>query len=342
MKNNSIINLLKSLSDKKYITEIMINDINKVFVENKGQIIQIKSDLTKDDIDNFVKYVYKLNLKEFDDSPILDGSLDDGSRINIVRQPFVKDSPVITIRKYIRKINKFNTSEKYFGIDENWLKFIRSIVRSRKNIIVAGGTGVGKTTFLNSLLNEIEISERIITIEDTFELDVSLPNIVNLESGKKSLDQQYDISTSDLIKSTLRMRPDRIIVGESRGGELFDLLQAMNTGHTGSMSSIHSNSSRDTLSRMENLFLMSGYPLENKVVRGIIANAINFIIYLNKDEDSNRIVESIIEITGMEGVNILSQQIALFENKELIKTGLVPECINDLVSKGNLNRDFFG
>jgi pilus assembly protein CpaF len=204
------------------------------------------------------------------------------------------------------------------------------------NIIVSGGTGVGKTTFLNLLLRELSPAERVVTIEDTIEISLSLPNVVRLEASG-----QQKLTMSDLVKNTLRMRPDRIIIGEVRGGELFDLLQAMNTGHEGSMSSIHANNTGECLNRMENLFLMSGFDLPFHVVRKQMALGIDFIVQLNRDREGNRIISQITEVTGMEANTVLTQDIALAEDGPLLKTGLSPQNRRKLEKMGGLRPDFF-
>ena len=205
-------------------------------------------------------------------------------------------------------------------------------------MVVSGGTGVGKTTLLNLLIAEIPKAERVITIEDTLELNVNLPNVVRLESGAKSLYSSASINTRDLVKNTLRMRPDRVIIGETRGGELFDLLQAMNTGHEGSMTSIHSNSGGECLSRMETLFLMAGFDIPIVVVRKQISSAINFIVQVGRDKEGNRVITEVVEICGMEGPSILTQPILQRDDEgHLIFSGFAPKCMDKLHRHGGLS-----
>jgi pilus assembly protein CpaF len=340
---NTVWNLINDLSKKAGITEISINGPRQVFVERGGQFIQISANIPKEDILQFVYEVAELNKKKCDhDNPILDGNLPDGSRINIIMEPFVMGCPAISIRKYLKFITSFESNPDIFGLTPNWIELIKAMVTSRSNIVVSGGTGVGKTTLLNLLISEISKSERIIAIEDTFELNINLPNSVRLESGAKVSSTIANLSTRDLVKNTLRMRPDRIIIGETRGPELFDLLQAMNTGHEGSMTSVHANSGGECLSRMETLFLMAGFDIPILVVRKQISTAINFIIQLGRNEHGNRVITEIIEVCGMEGQIILTQPI-LIRNElgQLVFSGFAPRTIEKLHKSGGLQLNFF-
>lgn len=339
---NSIWNLINDLNKKAGITEILINGPKNVFVERGGQFIQLSANLPAADIKTFIKEVADFNQKVCDqNNPILDGNLPDGSRINIINEPFVQGSPAISIRKYLRFISSFDQNPQAFGLTPGWLTFLKAAVSARANIVVAGGTGVGKTTFLNLLINEIPKHERLITIEDTLELTVNLPNVVRMESGGKSLVSNTIVTTRDLVKNTLRMRPDRIIIGETRGGELFDLLQAMNTGHEGSMTSVHANSCGECLSRMETLFLLAGIEIPLTVVRKQMASAINFIIHLGRDSEGNRVINEITEICGMEGPVIIAQTIAAREDGVLLFKGIAPKIMDRLHDQGGLPMNFF-
>jgi len=339
---NAIWNLINDLNKKSGITEILINDPKNVFVEKAGQFIQLNANLPAADINSFIQEVAVMNQKICDkDNPIFDGNLPDGSRINIINVPFVMGSPAISIRKYLKFISNFESSPNIFGLTPKWIEFLKAIVAAKLNIIVSGGTGVGKTTFLNLLINEIPKTQRLITIEDTLELSINLPNVVRLESGAKALYSKSNLSTRDLVKNTLRMRPDRIIIGETRGGELFDLLQAMNTGHEGSMTSVHSNSGGECLSRLESLFLLSGFDIPLIVVRKQLTTAINFIIQLGRDKEGQRVITEIIEVCGMEGPVILTQPIAQREDDQLIFKGIAPKSFEQLNSSGNLPINFF-
>lgn len=339
---NSIWNLINDLSKKNGITEILINGPKNVFVERGGQFIQINANLPATDIHQFIKEVADLNQKECNsDNPILDGSLPDGSRINIINEPFVNGGPAISIRKYLKFISSFDNNPTVFGLTPHWIEFLRAVIASRLNVVVSGGTGVGKTTFLNLMINEIPAHERVIAIEDTIELSINKPNVVRLESGAKSLQSRSTITTRDLVKNTLRMRPDRIIIGETRGGELFDLLQAMNTGHDGSMTSVHSSSGGECLSRLETLFLLAGFEIPINVVRRQMTSAIQFIIQLGRDREGNRVINEIIEICGMEGSVMLIQPIAVREDGFLEFKGIVPKNMEKLNRVGGLPLNFF-
>lgn len=337
---NQVWNLIEELKQKKGITEIAINGPKKVFVERAGQFIQLNYPITIEDLNEFASDVAKQNQTEFSlSNPILDGRLPDGSRINIIHERFAQGTPAITIRKYLKSITSFDENPKIFGLDAHWVNLLKAMVGSRMNIIVSGGTGVGKTTFMNLMLNELAQAERVITIEDTLELSLNIPNVVRLEGSFASKNE--GIGPRDLVRNTLRMRPDRIIIGEVRGGELFDLLQAMNTGHDGSMSSIHANSPSDCLTRIENLFLMAGYDVPNSVVRKQMAMGIDYIVQITRDREGNRVLGSILELTGMEGNNILSQQILVREEGELVSTGITPKNFEKLCQMGGLEKDFF-
>ena len=341
--DNSIWKMLNDLANKQGITEIVINDPERVFVERNGQFIQLNVELIERDFLDFAYEVAEYNqLEEFEKKPILDGRLPDGSRINIVGPPYTENFPAITIRKYLREIKTFDTSPNVFGLSKKWIIFFKSLVKARANIFLSGGTGVGKTTFLNLLLQEINPMERVVTIEDTLELYFDVPNIIRLEAKNKfGIKHDAIVTIRDLIKNTLRMRPDRIIVGETRGGELFDLLQAMNTGHEGSMTSIHANSPSECITRIENLYQISGLDVPVKAIRKQMSDSIDFIIQLERDRDGIRSVSEIMELTGMEENNIQVQTIANMEDGVLSFSGLVPTITNRLKEYGNLPRDFF-
>jgi pilus assembly protein CpaF len=339
---NSIWNLINDLGKKNGITEILINGPKNVFVERGGQFIQINANLPLVDIKEFIKEVAELNQKHCDnDNPILDGNLPDGSRINIINEPFVSGSPAISIRKYLKFISSFENNPIIFGLTPQWIEFLKAVIAARLNVVVSGGTGVGKTTFLNLMINEIPSHERVITIEDTIELSINKPNVVRLESGAKAMQSKSSLSTRDLVKNTLRMRPDRIIIGETRGGELFDLLQAMNTGHDGSMTSVHASSGSECLSRMETLFLLAGFEIPLNVVRRQMTSAIQFIIQLGRDREGHRIISEIIEVCGMEGPTMLIQTIAERVDGILEFRGMAPKNMEKLNRLGGLPLNFF-
>ncbi len=342
---NTVWKMVNDLSRKQGITEIVINSPNAVFVERGGQFIQLNVNLELADIEDFIKDAYKFNERnDYDRSPILDGKMPDGSRINIIRPPYVVGSSVaITIRKYLPHLTSFSNDPTIFGLTPKWIEFLKALIAAKINIIVSGGTGVGKTTFLNLLLHELTPTERVVTIEDTQELYLSIPNCVRLECKNfiGTASPQIHLQARDLLKNALRMRPDRIIIGEVRGGELFDLLQAMNTGHEGSMSSIHANSTSESLLRMETLYLLSGMEVSSLMIRKQIASAINIIIQLGRDKSGRRIVSEISELTGMNGNVLLLQHIASVEDGVLKETGLAPSIMDKIHTRSGLSMDFF-
>lgn len=335
---NSIEELLNELSTKAGVSEVIINKTDSVYVEKDGDLIRLDAKFTDEEIEKFVQDVATLNHKQFNpENPVLDGTLRDGSRVNFIHKLYTGTTHAITIRRYSKSIRKFETSPGIFGLSADWIEFLRTLVKARMNIVVAGGTGVGKTTFLNLMLQEISPRERIITIEDTRELQFNLPDVVRLEArsfGNKGL------TIRDLVKNTLRMRPDRIVVGEIRGGEVFDMLQAMNSGHEGSMTSVHANSPGECLSRLENLYYLSGHDVPLRAIRYQLNSAIDYIIQIRRQKDGTRVVSQITEISGMEGDRILQQDIGTLRNDKLQFTGLVPATMAKLQAAG-LSSDFF-
>jgi len=340
MSKNKLHELIEEISKKAGISEVIINRNDNIYVEKDGEMIRLDVTLTDNEIDDFCQEIAKQNRKEFSpEHPILDGNLLDGSRVNLIHKDYTKSTHAITIRRYSKAIKTFDGSPNIFGMNKQWTDFIKLLVKAKANVVVAGGTGAGKTTFLNLMLQEISPRERVITIEDTRELQFNLPNVVRLEA-RPPLGDSKGLTIRDLLKNTLRMRPDRIIVGEVRGGEVFDLLQAMNTGHEGSMTSVHANSPGECLLRLENLFLLSGYELPIKAMRYQISTAVDFIIQIKRDKNGARVVHQLTEIANMEGDKILLQDIGMIKNGELRFTGLVPACFPKL-QKAGLAKDFF-
>jgi pilus assembly protein CpaF len=340
MPKNRINDLIDELSKKSGISELIINKNDNIYVEKDGEMIRIDAKFSDEDIDEFCKLIAEFNRKVFnEDYPILDGNLPDGSRVNLIHKDYTKSCHAVTIRRYSKSIKTFDQSQGIFGLSSQWTDFLKFLVRARVNIVIAGGTGVGKTTFLNLMLQEIPSKERVITIEDTRELQFNLSNVVRLEARPPVADMK-GLTIRDLLKNTLRMRPDRIVVGECRGGEVFDLLQAMNTGHEGSMTSVHANSPGECLLRLENLYMLSGYDLPIKALRFQISTAVNFIIQIRRDKNGNRVVHQLTEVAGMEGDKILTQDIGIQKDGEFRFTGLVPACFARL-QKAGLPKDFF-
>lgn len=338
---NGVWKLIGELGKKKGITEIIINNIDNVYIEREGELIRLNTKLRPEDIISFCKETAAFNKSQFNSNhPVLDGVLPDGSRVNLVSSVYTGSSPAITIRKYLKSIVTFDQSPGIFGLDEKWVRLLKAMVKSRQNIIISGGTGNGKTTFMNLMMQEIPQTERVITIEDTKELQYNLPNTVRLISKTVSSQLEKPLTARELVKNTLRMRPDRIIIGEVRGEEAFDMLQAMNTGHRGSMCTIHANSTADSLTRLETLFMFAGYDIPLKAIRHQISMGVDFLVQLDRDREGNRIVSKITEVSNMEGDRILLQDIAVHQDGKAVFTGLTPKRINDLREYG-LENEFF-
>ncbi len=291
---------LQPLIDDPEISEIMINGAEKVFVEKNGDIRKV--DLKFKDSEKLEqiiqKIVSKVNRVVNETNPIVDARLEDGSRVNIVMNPIALNGPIVTIRKFVNREITSETLIKYKTINKEAADFLERLVKAKYNIFISGGTSSGKTTFLNMLSNFILSGERIITIEDSAELCINgIDNLVRLETRNKNTEGKGEITIKDLIRTSLRMRPDRIIVGEVRGAEALDMLQAMNTGHDGSLSTGHANSTKDALSRIETMVL-SGVDMPLTAVRQQIASGIDIIIHLARVQDKSRKVLEISEIVG--------------------------------------------
>ena len=304
------------------ITEIMVNGCEQVYVERNG-VIQLTSRQFSSNqslrgvIDRIVA---PLGRRIDESSPMVDARLPDGSRVNAIIPPLALNGPTMTIRKFSKRKLAMEDLINYGSLDESMASFLQVCVETRRNIVVSGGTGSGKTTTLNILSNFIDNDHRIITIEDAAELNLNQSHVVSLESRPANAEGKGLISIRELVVNALRMRPDRIIVGECRSGEALDMLQAMNTGHTGSMTTGHANTPRDFLSRLEVMVLMAGIELPSKAIREQIASAIDIIVQQNRLADGTRRITKIVEVTGMEGDTILLQP--LFEFK---KTGFTED-----------------
>ena len=284
------------------ITEVMINSFDEVFVEKNGKVekLNVKFEDTKKLGDIVQRIVGRAGREVNQSNPIVDTRLPDGSRVNVVLPLIALKGPTVTIRKFSKKPMTVEQLIKYGSINKEIADKLETLVRAKYNIFISGGTGSGKTTFLNAMSNFIPRNERIITIEDSAELQISnIENLVRLETRNANTSGAGEITIRDLIKSSLRMRPERIVVGEVRGAEAIDMLQAMNTGHDGSLSTGHANSTKDMLSRLETMVLMgaSGLPLE--AIRNQIASAIDIIIHLSRLRDHSRKVVEIVEVVGM-------------------------------------------
>ncbi len=306
---------LQPLLDDPSISEVMVNGAKNVYIERDGKLI--RTNVTFDDDEQVLRVIDRIILplgRRIDpDSPTVDARLPDGSRVNAVIPPCAIDGPSLTIRKF--QMGKLSIDQliDLGSITRGMADFIRACVISRLNILISGGTGSGKTTLLNVLSSFIPEEERIVTIEDAAELRLQQDHVVRLETKAADLEGKNSVSVRDLVRNSLRMRPDRIIVGEVRGGESLDMLQAMNTGHDGSMTTLHANSPRDSISRLETMCLMAGMELPLKVIREQIASAIDLVIQQSRMKGGTRKVTSITEISGMEGDIVVMTEIFRYE-----------------------------
>lgn len=345
---------IQPLLDDPDVSEVMVNGPKKVFVEKKGQLT--KSGITFDDDDHVSRIIDRIILplgRRVDaDSPTVDARLPDGSRVNAVIRPVSIDGPCITIRKFKKDKLSIQQLVDYGSLTQNMAEFVRACVLAHLNIVISGGTGSGKTTLLNVLSSFIQEEERIVTIEDAAELQLQQDHVLRLETKTANIDGKGAVTIRDLVRNALRMRPDRIVVGECRGGETLDMLQAMNTGHDGSLTTLHANTPRDALSRMETMVLMAGMDLPLKVVRQQISSAVDLIIQQTRLKDGSRKVTAITEVIGMEGDTVVMTDIFKFEqtgvgpnNKiigELKATGIRPNFSPRLEAAGfKLSGDIF-
>lgn len=316
---------LQHLLDDPDITEVMVNGPKKIYVERKGKII--KTNVTFPDDDAVLRIIDRIILplgRRVDlDSPTVDARLPDGSRVNAAIPPVAIDGPSITIRKFQKGKLSIEQLADIGTLTKSISEFLRACVVSRLNIIISGGTGSGKTTLLNALSAFIPEDERIITIEDAAELMLQQDHVLRLETKPPNSEGKNAVTIRDLVRNALRMRPDRIVVGEVRSGEALDMLQAMNTGHDGSLTTLHANTPRDAISRLETMCLMSGMDLPIKVLREQIASAIDLIIQIARLRDGTRKVVSVTEIAGMEGDTVVMSDIFKFEQTGTDKDGKV-------------------
>lgn len=320
------LDVLQELVENKSITEIMINGPKDIFVEEKGRIRRwTKQFESKEKLEDVVQQmVSKANRVVNEASPIVDTRLMDGSRVNVVLPPVALNGPIITIRKFPEKAMDMEQLLNIGSISKEAAQFLEKLVRARMNIFISGGTGSGKTTFLNILSNYIPQDERIITIEDSAELQIkNIPNLVKLETRNANVEGKNEITIRDLIKSALRMRPDRIVVGEVRDAAAIDMLTALNTGHDGSLSTGHANSPEDMLSRLETLVLMGGMDMPMVAVRQQIASAIEIIVHLGRLRDKTRKVLKIVEVLGMEQGEIQTRTLYEFLEEGETEDGTV-------------------
>lgn len=316
---------IQPLLEDPEISEVMVNGPKKVFIERNGRLI--KSPITFDDDDHVLRIIDRIILplgRRVDpDTPTVDARLPDGSRVNAVIRPVSIDGPSITIRKF--KKDKLSVQQliDYGSLTPQMAEFIRACVLAHLNIVISGGTGSGKTTLLNVLSSYIQEEERIITIEDAAELQLQQDHVLRMETKVANTDGKGSVTIRDLVRNSLRMRPDRIIVGECRGGEALDMLQAMNTGHDGSLTTLHANSPRDALSRLETMVLMAGMDLPLKVVRQQISSAVDMIVQQTRLKDGSRKVTAVTEVVGMEGETVVMTDIFKFEQTGIGQNGKI-------------------
>jgi len=316
---------IQPLLDDEDVSEVMVNGPKKVFVEKKGKLI--KSAVTFDDDDHVLRIIDRIILplgRRVDaDTPTVDARLPDGSRVNAVIRPVSIDGPSITIRKFRKDKLSVQQLIDYGSLTQNMAEFIRACVLAHLNIVISGGTGSGKTTLLNVLSSFIQEEERIVTIEDAAELQLQQDHVLRMETKVPNIDGKGAVSIRDLVRNSLRMRPDRIIVGECRGGEALDMLQAMNTGHDGSLTTLHANSPRDALSRLETMVMMAGMELPLKVVRQQISSAVDLIVQQTRLKDGSRKVTAITEVVGMEGDTVVMTDVFKFEQTGVGENGKI-------------------
>lgn len=336
------------------VSEVMVNGPDSIYIERSGHLIKTETRFRNAEhlmhiIDRIVSAVGR---RVDESSPMVDARLLDGSRVNVIIPPLSLIGPCLTIRKFSRDVLTVDKMIEFGSFDERMAQFLEACVRGRLNVVVSGGTGSGKTTLLNVLSSYVPESERIVTLEDSAELQLHQDNLVTLETRPANIEGEGEISMRDLVRNALRMRPDRIIVGEVRTGEALDMLQAMNTGHDGSMTTAHANSARDLLSRLETMVLMSGMELPLRAIRSQIASAVDIVVQIARMRDGSRKIINISEITGMEGDIITMQDLFRFEQQgidgdgrlrgEFVTTGLRPMCSEKLELNGiHLPMDLF-
>jgi pilus assembly protein CpaF len=316
---------IQSLIDDPDVSEIMVNGPNNVYVERKGKLT--KTEITFDNNEHVMKVIEKIVLplgRRIDaESPTVDARLPDGSRVNAVIAPVAIDGPSITIRKFSKEKLKVEDLIRLESMTQHMAEFLRACVLSKLNIVISGGTGSGKTTLLNVLSGYIPKEERIVTIEDAAELQLQQDHVVRMETQAPNLEGKGEVTIRDLVRNALRMRPDRIVVGECRGGEALDMLQAMNTGHDGSLTTVHANTPRDATGRLEVLVMMAGMDLPVMVVRQQIASAVDLVVQITRLRDGTRKITAITEVAGMEGDTIVMTDIFKYEQTGVAEDGKV-------------------
>ena len=337
---------INSLIHDPTVTEIMVNGYQNVYVERDGKITKTDINFRDDShvLHTIEKIISPLGRRIDESSPMVDARLPDGSRVNAIIPPLAVRGPTLTVRKFAADPYTLEDLLTFGTLNREIAQFLRACVRARINMIVSGGTGSGKTTTLNVLSSFIPNKERIVTVEDAAELQLQQEHVVPLESRPPNIEGKGKVSIRELVINTLRMRPDRIVVGEVRGGETLDMLQAMNTGHDGSITTLHSNSPRDTLSRLETMVLMAGMELPLRAIREQISSAIHLIAHQSRLPDGTRKIVKVSEVTGMEGDTITLQDIFIFRQDGFnekgdvigkhVPTGIIPSFIEQLRAYG--------
>jgi len=336
---------LETLMKDPEITDILVNTHASVFVERYGKLertdVRFRDDAHLMQI--IERIVTRVGRRVDESSPMVDARLADGSRVNAIIPPLALDGPILSIRRFGAERLTINDLIQFNSVPAQIAEVAAACVKSRLNMLVSGGTGAGKTTLLNCLSNFIPENERIVTIEDSAELKLQQEHVVRLETRPPNIEGIGTVTQRELVRNALRMRPDRIVVGEVRGGEALDMMQAMNTGHDGSISTIHANSARDALSRLETMMLMAGINLPEKALREQIASALDVIVQLSRLSDGSRRLVEFAEVTGMEGTTITTQTIFKFEQRgvdngkvmgEFVATGVMPSFIDRLERYG--------
>jgi pilus assembly protein CpaF len=328
------------------VSDILVNGPNNIYVERSGKLQRTAVRFNDDaHLLNIIdRIVSKVGRRIDESTPMVDARLKDGSRVNAIIPPLAIDGPVLSIRRFRKDALNIDDLVRYGSLNPALVGLLRAIVMARLNVMISGGTGSGKTTLLNAMSAFIPERERIVTIEDSAELQLQQPHVVRLETRQVNVEGRGQITQRDLVRNSLRMRPDRIVVGEVRGGEALDMLQAMNTGHDGSLTTIHANSSRDALSRVETMVAMTGITFPISVLRNQIASAIDVIIHMERQEDGCRRIISVQEINGMEADTIVMSEIFKFSRSgvdekgnvigKFSATGIVPEFYDRIRKRG--------
>jgi pilus assembly protein CpaF len=337
---------MEQLLKDESISEIMVNGHHTIYIEQKGKLTL--SPVKFVDVESCRRVIDKilspLGRRVDESSPLCDARLPDGSRVNVIIPPLALNGPTITIRKFSKSALTIDKLIEFKAISQGMAMFLKASVHCTMNVVISGGTGSGKTTMLNALSSFIPDGERIVTIEDAAELKLQQEHVVRLESKPKNIEGKGEVSIRDLVRNSLRMRPDRIVIGECRGGEALDMIQAMNTGHDGSMTTTHANTPRDAISRLETLVMMAGMDLPQLAIRQQIAGAVHLIVQISRLGDGSRRCMNITEVQGMEGAMVTLQDIFKFEQVgvngegkiigQIKGMGLVPRCQDRFKANG--------